>query len=569
MQKSADGLVPVRGFLETCMAPRPEFNDAVEHDPIDVSVAENTSKKLRSLRTPKSHYGKRVRYVLAPEIHAKEPTFLSDASLATSFFGVSTFLLLPSKIRHRLQHLVLNFQAARSLISSVGHAPANVLSLTARRYAVLEFEELLDSSSIDSKGWTEIAEAISRNYTLFDGFVVLHGTDSLAYTCSALSFMLQNLGKAVILTGSQVPFAERKNDALENLLDSLDIAGHFMIPEVCLCFNSTLFRGNRTTKISASAFDAFASPNLPPLATITAMSTNVAWNLVKRPTSLQAFSIQTILSPDHIMMLRIFPGIRASLLENILQSEGLKGLILETFGAGNAPSGHDNKMTKAIQRAVERGIVIVNVTQCLTGSVNPLYAPGMVLGRAGVVAGGDMTAEAALTKLAYLLAQPNATPESVAKDMAVSLRGEVTESTGTVFSHPTGHLSAGTTTITAIAYAVTSADFQRVKDLVRGDAGIVNFPDYSGNTSLHIAATAPSLDVLRYLLSLGASVHIRNFTNGGRTPLFLAANAGLISHVRLLRQAGAHLHAEELETARLHARQRPEAWELAGVPMSA
>lgn len=150
------------------------------------------------------------------------------------------------------------------------------------RYAVLEFEELLDSSSIDARGWAQIAKTIHRNYRSFDGFVVLHGTDSLAYTASALSFMFANLGKPIILTGSQVPFSERKNDALENLLDSLDIAGHFMIPEVCLCFNSSLFRGNRTTKISASSFDAFASPNLAPLATITAMDTNVAWDLVAR-----------------------------------------------------------------------------------------------------------------------------------------------------------------------------------------------------------------------------------------------------------------------------------------------
>ena len=178
-----------------------------------------------------------------------------------------------------------------------------------------------------------------------------------------------------------------------------------------------------------------------------------------------------------------------------------------------------------------------------------------------------MTAEAALTKLAYLLAQPNSTPDSVARDMAVSLRGEVTESTGTVFSHPSGDLSEHAASLTAIAYAITNEDFQRVKDLIRSHDGLVNLPDYSGNTPLHIAASAPSLDVLRYLLSLGASVHIRNFTNGGRTPLFLAANAGYVSHVRLLRQAGAHLHAEELETARLHARQRPEAWRLAGVSM--
>ena len=264
-----------------------------------------------------------------------------------------------------------------------------LLSHLLHRYAVIEFDELLDSSSIDSKGWTQIARTIARNYTFFDGFVVLHGTDSLAYTCSALSFMLQNLGKPVILTGSQIPFFERRNDALENLLNSLDIAGHFMIPEVCLCFNSKLYRGNRTTKISASAFDAFGSPNLAPLATITAMDMEVTWDLVTRPTVLAAFSIQTDLDTNHVACLRIFPGIRPEMVDAVLRTTGLRGLILETFGAGNAPSGVDNAMTNIIRDAVDRGIVIVNITQCLTGSVNPLYAPGMVLGRAGVVAGGD------------------------------------------------------------------------------------------------------------------------------------------------------------------------------------
>jgi 60kDa lysophospholipase len=431
---------------------------------------------------------------------------------------------------------------------------------------VIEFEELLDSSSIDSKGWSQIAKTIARNYTLFDGFVVLHGTDSLAYTCSALSFMLQNLGKPVILTGSQIPFFERRNDALENLLNSLDIAGHFMIPEVCLCFNSKLYRGNRTTKISASAFDAFGSPNLPPLATITAMDMEVTWDLVTRPTTLAAFSIQTDLDTNHVACLRIFPGIKPEMVAAVLFSSDLRGLILETFGAGNAPSGIDNAMTNIIRDAVERGIVIVNITQCLTGSVNPLYAPGMVLGRAGVVAGGDMTTEAALTKLAYLLALPDATPDTVAGKMSVPLRGEMTASNKAIFSHPQGALSHQVAKSTAIAYAISAGDVQRTKDLMQGEQALLNKPDYSGNTPLHLAATGPSLEILRYFLTIGASVHMRNFTASGRTPLFLAANAGLISHVLLLRQAGAHLHTEELETAELHARQRPEVWKLAGIP---
>ena len=425
---------------------------------------------------------------------------------------------------------------------------------------------MLDSSSIDSKGWAEIARTIERNYKLYDGFVVLHGTDSLAYTCSALSFMLQNLGKPVIMTGSQVPFAERKNDAIENLLDSLDIAGHFMIPEVCLCFSSKLLRGNRSTKISASAFDAFASPNLPPLANITAMDMEVAWDLVSRPTVLAPFTIQTDLDTNHVACLRVFPGIKPAMLDAVLRTEGLKGLILETFGAGNAPGGPDNAMTKIIRDAVDRGIVIVNITQCLTGSVSPVYAPGMVLGKAGVVAGGDMTTEAALTKLSYLLALPGATPDQVTRNMSVSLRGELTENARTIFSHPAGALSNGITNLTAVAYAIQAGDMQKVKDLLRGESQhILNRPDYSGNTPLHLAATGQSLEILRFFLTLGASVHIRNYTGSGRTPLFLAANAGLMPHVSLLRQAGAHLHSEELETAKLHAHQQPDVWALAGI----
>jgi 60kDa lysophospholipase len=362
-----------------------------------------------------------------------------------------------------------------------------------------------------------------------------------------------------------VPFSERKNDALENLLDSLDIAGHFMIPEVCLCFNSKLFRGNRTTKISASAFEAFGSPNMAPLATITAMDTAVNWSMVARPTALQPFSIQTNLEIHHVACLRIFPGLKAKMLDAVLQTEKLKGLVLETFGAGNAPSGHDNAMLKIIADAVGRGIVIVNVTQCLTGSVNPVYAAGMVLSKAGVIAGGDMTTEAALTKLSYLLALPGATPETVARDMAVSIRGELSENSGTIFQHPLGTLSDHVTHLTAIAYAIASGALDRVKDILREDPALINRPDYSGNTPLHLAATGPNLRLLRYLLQQGASVHMRNYTGSGRTALFLAANAGRTDHAALLRSAGAHLHAEELETARLHAGQRPDAWAAAGI----
>lgn len=232
------------------------------------------------------------------------------------------------------------------------------------RYVMFEFPELLDSSSINADGWTEIAQTVFRNYKLFDAFVILHGTDSLAYTCSALSFMLQNLGKPVILTGSQAPMLELQNDATDNLLGSLIIAGHFMIPEVCLFFNYKLFRGNRTTKVSASDFAAFASPNFPPLATISSLKTHVSWDLVYRPNTLKGFSIQTNKATGDVACLRIFPGIQPSLVDAVLKLDGLKGLVLETFGAGNAPGGPDGNLTKIFADAIKRGIIIVNVTQC-------------------------------------------------------------------------------------------------------------------------------------------------------------------------------------------------------------
>ncbi|GKZ42694.1 hypothetical protein AbraIFM66951_002387 [Aspergillus brasiliensis] len=412
------------------------------------------------------------------------------------------------------------------------------------RYTVFEFEELLDSSSIDAKGWAEIAHTVERNYTLFDGFVVLHGTDSLAYTCSALSFMLQNLGKPVILTGAQAPMLELQNDATDNLLGSLVVAGHFMIPEVCLYFNNRLFRGNRSIKVAASDFAAFDSPNCPPLAVTTSMRTNVNWELVNRPKSLQHFRIQTNLDTTHVACLRIFPGIKPEMVDAVLKLDGLRGLVLETFGAGNAPSGQDNAMTNVLAAAIKRGIVIVNVTQCLTGSVSPVYAPGMSLSRAGVVAGLDLTTEAALTKMSYLLALPDSTPEWVAKQMSVSLRGELTEVSQPVFRHPDGALPERVQSLTVLGYAIAQGDLERVQEI-------------------HLAATSPSLEILRYLLLQGGSVHLRN--RNGRTPLFLAANAGLSEHVLLLRKSGAHLHSDERTAAQLLARRRPGVWGLAGI----
>ncbi|KAI9750828.1 MAG: hypothetical protein M4579_006290 [Chaenotheca gracillima] len=432
------------------------------------------------------------------------------------------------------------------------------------RYAVLEFEELLDSSSIDANGWAEIAQAIYRNYQLFDAFVVLHGTDSLAYTCSALSFMLQNLGKPVILTGSQAPMLELQNDATDNLLGSLVIAGHFMIPEVCLFFNYRLFRGNRTTKVSANDFGAFASPNHPPLATITSLRTDVSWPLVYRPTHINPFTIQTNLDTSHVACLRIFPGIKPEMVDGVLRLQGLRGLILETFGAGNAPGGPDSAMTKVIADAVNRGIIIVNVTQCMTGTVSPLYASATILGRAGVVFGHDMTSEAALTKLSYLLALPGLKHQDIKQKMSVSIRGELNEQSRTLFQHPDGQLPQKLASLTSLGYAITKGDLAAVNEIMRGEPEwLLNEADYSGNTPLHLAATGINVDILRDFLSQGASVHLRN--RNGRTPLFLAANANLMENVVLLRESGAHLHPQEVSRARLQTSENSPIWRAAGI----
>ncbi|KAL9598291.1 MAG: hypothetical protein Q9219_004592 [cf. Caloplaca sp. 3 TL-2023] len=432
------------------------------------------------------------------------------------------------------------------------------------RYAVYEFDRLLDSSSIDAEGWTQIAETVYRNYRLFDGFVVLHGTDSLAYTCSALSFMLQNLGKPVLLTGSQAPISELQNDATDNLLGSLIIAGHFMIPEVCLFFNYKLFRGNRATKVSASDFAAFASPNLQPLAVINSSKTVVSWELIHRPTDIQPFSIHTHRQTAHVACLRIFPGIKPDMVDAVLKVDGLEGLILETFGSGNAPGGPDGALTKVFEAAVNRGIVIVNVTQCMTGTVSPLYEPAMRLKRAGLVPGHDMTTEAALAKLSYLLSQ-NLSVKDIAHRMTVSLRGELSEHRATAFQHPRERgLPPHLAELTAMGYAIASGNVAGVSDAVKGNLQwLLSEADYSGNTPLHVAATSPSIELLEMMLSKGASVHVRN--KAGRTPLFLAANAGFVESVKLLRASGAHLHAEEVEAAMMYKQKKPEAWEAAGV----
>ncbi len=268
-------------------------------------------------------------------------------------------------------------------------------------YVIKEYQPLLDSSNMTVSEWNRIAADITEEYDNFDGFVIFHGTDTMAYTASALSFMLENLSKAVILTGSQIPLSEVRNDAVDNVITSLWLCAHQPIKEVCIYFNQHLLRGNRAQKVSAQQFNAFDSPNFPHLATI---GIDIVLNkrLLLKPVAIP-FHLQTI-RPHFIANFRLFPGFATDVLAYILQ-QPLSGLVLETYGAGNAQNNEPRFLT-LLEDACQRGVVIVNCSQCQHGHVEmSQYATGYTLKQAGLISGHDMTPEAAHCKLLYLLSK--------------------------------------------------------------------------------------------------------------------------------------------------------------------
>ncbi len=286
-------------------------------------------------------------------------------------------------------------------------------------FTLHEYAPLIDSSNMTPADWQAIADDIGRHYHDYDGFVVLHGTDTMAYTASALSFMLEGLSKPVVVTGSQIPLAELRSDGRENLLNALYLAATHPIPEVTLFFNHKLFRGNRTRKVDADGFDAFDSPNMPPLLTA---GINIEWQAGKpQPLPQQQLKVHQI-TPQPIGVVSLYPGISAAVIDNLLQ-QPVKALILLSYGVGNAPESE--ALRTQLRQARERGIIILNCTQCLRGSVNmDGYAPGVALKQAGVVSGQDITLEAALAKLHFLLSQPLPLPR-ITELLSSSLRGEM------------------------------------------------------------------------------------------------------------------------------------------------
>ncbi len=291
-------------------------------------------------------------------------------------------------------------------------------------YTIHEYDPLLDSSNMMPADWLKIAQDIAAHYDDYDGFIVLHGTDTMAYTASALPFMLQGLAKPVILTGSQLPLWEVRNDARENLITVMQIAAAYTIPEVCLYFGDKLLRGCRAVKVNAVGFDAFDSPNYPPLGTV-GIHIDVHWENILSPPAPGPLTIQPF-GAAHVGTLRLFPGMDFDVVANVLRPP-LQGLILETYGVGNGPVNNRAFMT-ALEDAIACGVVIVDCTQCLKGTVDlEGYATGSALARIGVVSGFDMTVEAALAKLFYLFSLEAAVgSDFVKQQMQMNLHGELT-----------------------------------------------------------------------------------------------------------------------------------------------
>uniref|UniRef100_A0A7N4PUN9 asparaginase n=1 Tax=Sarcophilus harrisii TaxID=9305 RepID=A0A7N4PUN9_SARHA len=413
-------------------------------------------------------------------------------------------------------------------------------------YTILEYDPLFDSSDMTINEWIRIAKDIERNYEQYFGFVIIHGTDTMAFASSMLSFILGNLQKTVILTGAQVPIHTLWNDGRENLLGSLLMAGQYVIPEVCLFFQNQLYRGNRVTKVDSQRFAAFCSPNLPPLANVGADIT-VNHDIILKASMNKQLVVHSNMERN-VGVLRLYPGITSAMVKAFLQAP-MKGVVMETFGTGNGPTNPD--LLWELKKATERGIVIVNCTHCLQGSVTSNYAAGMALSGIGIVPGSDMTSEAALAKLSYVLGRDDLDLQYKSKDLD-AVRDSLT---------PT------------LACAAARMGDMETLEAIFELGGDLSESDFDGRTPLHMAARGGHVGTVQYLLRNGAKV---NSCDGDRnSPLLIAVKGRHRDVIQLLKDAGAHLSPQELQGAgtelcRLAAsgdRDGLIAWQQAGVDL--
>ena len=292
------------------------------------------------------------------------------------------------------------------------------------------FDPLIDSSDVEPAHWVSLVKLIEERYDDYDGFVILHGTDTMAYSASTLSFMIEGLTKPVIFTGSQLPIGTPRTDGKENLISSVEIAaakdeeGHPLVPEVCICFDNVLIRGNRSRKFNSDNFRAFRSEDYPPLAEA-GISIRYNSNLIRKPESWDERPLFHTELDTRVSILKIHPGITPGVVRDILLGKETRAVILETYGAGNAPS--KEWFISTVKEAADSGKILLNVTQCVAGRVNmDIYATGKSLKAAGVINGYDSTTESALGKLFYLLGVFE-TNEDVKAGLEMDLRGEISK----------------------------------------------------------------------------------------------------------------------------------------------
>lgn len=399
----------------------------------------------------------------------------------------------------------------------------------------------------------------------------------MAYTSSALSFLLEDLGKTVIVTGAQIPLSQLRNDAVDNLLGALSIAGHYIIPECCLFFNHTLYRGNRVSKVSSHDLNAFSSPNFPPLVNV-GIDIVVNWKDVIRQTSRRRFKAHKEMS-QHVATLRLFPGITAATVRAFL-APSVKGVVLETFGAGNAPQRKD--LMASLREACDRGVVIVAITQCAKGAVSDAYETGRTLLQSGVVPGGDMTPESALTKLGYLLSKPELSPTEVRNLIGTPLRGELTRSTSNatprqltldqnieniegVLSHVVRLSSSPTHQSPKIIVSIDEMDEAAREAAAPWSSTVAEAASTETalfSSLIHLAAAADDVEGVLFCLASERTAgddsvdsgQLRTAAGGivswinpasGRSPLHVAAINGSLKTINVLLEAGALVHLRD------------------------
>ncbi|KAL4105333.1 hypothetical protein QTP88_020578 [Uroleucon formosanum] len=426
-------------------------------------------------------------------------------------------------------------------------------------YSVYQYPELLDSSNMCMRDWRSIAEDIWQAYELYDGFVVLHGTDTLAYTASALSFMFENLGKTIIITGAQLPVFDLRSDGSDNFVTSLLMAGNYCIPEVTILFHNKLLRGNRTVKVDCESFAAFDSPNLAPLAVI-GIDINVSFRQIFRPRTIEKFTVHLQLD-ENVSLLRIFPNITADTVRTFLQPP-IRGVVLQTYGAGNLPGNRSDIMAE-LKAATDRGVIVFNCSQCFKGSVTAVYQTGHVLSQVGVISGNDITPEAALAKLSYVLSKDDWDLSTKRMMLGANLRGEMSggppkpakknraadewdlvDAVARTLLHVNGsqELTAlgGVLFPAMLGNAVARSDLNKLDEL-KGFGADFSAQNADGRTALHLACALGDVRIVRYLLLNGASVHIKDKFE--RTPLIDAVENDRNDVVALLRRCGAHLNS--------------------------